>query len=54
MLNTTMQFDEIVNVILEKNAKKVKRKKSKAKEENVEQYDHAIAVEHVHKQKRST
>jgi len=29
-------------------------KEKKAKDENVEQYDHAITLEHAHKQKRST
>jgi hypothetical protein len=54
MLNTFMKFDEIVKVVLQRAGKKTKHKKRKATEEDVEQYDHAITLEHVHKQKRST
>lgn len=48
-----MKFNELVTFILEKRCKKYLKRK-KAKEENVEQYDHAVTVEHVHKQKRRT
>jgi hypothetical protein len=54
MLNTVMKFNEIVEFFLEKNDNKHRRKRKKAKDENVEQYDHAITLEHAHKQKRST
>ncbi len=49
-----MKFNEIVAFLLEKSSNKHKRKRKKAKEENVEQYDHAVTLEHAHKQKRST